>query len=151
MPRRFGAPSEKIKFIPQTVGKIESVFFLIPWGHIRLIIDRCGSNPEQALFYAKKVSENNWSRNVLLNFLDTDLYEREGKAISNFALTLRSPQKDLAQELTKDPYIFDFIGASDVREEKELKEALAENVQRLFLELGTMVCASGEGISFSCW
>ena len=61
------------------------------------------------MFYSRKTIENNWSRAVLQNWLDTDLYERQGKAITNFALTLPAPQSDLAQEMTRDPYSFDFL------------------------------------------
>ena len=64
---------------------------------------------EEVLFYSRKTIENNWSRAVLQNWLDTDLYERQGKAITNFALTLPAPQSDLAQEMTRDPYSFDFL------------------------------------------
>lgn len=122
---------------PQVVGKIEEPFFSIPWGHIRLIIDKYGDDRERALFYAKKTIENNWSRNVLLNFLDTRLYERQGKAVSNFQLSLPKPQSDLAQEMTRDPYVFDFIAVREQYDEKELKDALMNNIQRFFLELGT--------------
>ena len=58
------------------------------------------------MFYVHKTIENNWSRAVLLNFLSTDLYERQGKAVTNFALTLPAPQSDLAQAVTRDPYNF---------------------------------------------
>ena len=88
-------------------------------------------------FYSRKTIENNWSRAVLQNWLDTDLYERQGKAITNFALTLPSPQSDLAQEMTRDPYNFDFLTIRAQYDEKELKDALMNNVQRLLMELGT--------------
>lgn len=58
------------------------------------------------MFYVRKTLENGWSRNVLLNFMDTNLYERQGKAVSNFKAALPAPQSDLAQEMTKDPYTF---------------------------------------------
>ncbi len=61
------------------------------------------------MFLCEKTLENNWSRDVLVNFLDTDLFERQGKAITNFANTLPSVQGDLAQAITKDPYNFDFF------------------------------------------
>ena len=64
---------------------------------------------EEVLFYSRKTIENNWSCAVLQNWLDTDLYERQGKAITNFALTLPAPQSDLAQEMIRDPYSFDFL------------------------------------------
>ena len=89
------------------------------------------------MFYSRKTIENNWSRAVLQNWLDTDLYERQGKAITNFALTLPSPQSDLAQEMTRDPYNFDFLTIRAQYDEKELKDALMNNVQRLLMELGT--------------
>ncbi|MBR0267445.1 MAG: DUF1016 family protein [Clostridia bacterium] len=109
----------------------------IPWGHIKLLIDKCKSEPQKVLFYSRKTIENNWSRAVLQNWLDTDLYERQGKAITNFALTLPSPQSDLAQEMTRDPYSFDFLTIRAQYDEKELKDALMNNVQRLLMELGT--------------
>ena len=131
------ADAESESIFPQVVEKSNEPFFSIPWGHIRTIIDKFGDDREKALFYAKKAMENNWSRNVLLNFLDTGLYERQGKAISNFQLTLPKPQSDLAQEITRDPYVFDFISVREQYNEKELKDALMDNVQRFFMELGT--------------
>ena len=103
---------------------------------------------EEVLFYSRKTIENNWSRAVLQNWLDTDLYERQGKAITNFALTLPSPQSDLAQEMTRDPYNFDFLTIRAQYDEKELKDALMENVQRLLMELGTGFAFVGREIEF---
>ena len=90
----------------------------------------------QALYYAKKSLDNNWSRAVLLNFIDSNLYEREGKAITNFKTTLPEIQGDLAQAITKDPYNFDFLTLSQRYNEKELKDALMDNITRFLLELG---------------
>lgn len=134
--------------LPQVVGQFNSVeitpdvvaqmnVFMIPWGHHRYIIDKCGDDRDKALFYVKKTLENNWSRAVLLNFLDTNLFERQGKAISNFVSTLPSPQSDLAQEMTKDPYNFDFLTITEGYYEKELKDALMDNISKFLLELGT--------------
>ena len=111
--------------------------FMIPWGHIKLLIDKCHDNLEKFNFYVDKVIENNWSRAVLLNFLDTDLYERQGKAITNFQYTLPKETGDLAQEITKDPYNFDFVAIRQGYDEKELKDALMDNVQNFLMELGT--------------
>ena len=72
--------------------------FLIPWGHIVQIMNKVDGNRDKALFYIHKTLENNWSRAVLMNFLDTDLYERQGKAVSNFDLTLPAPQSDKRTE-----------------------------------------------------
>ena len=86
------------------VGDDLQIIFRIPWGHNKIILDKCKGNSAKALFYIRKTIENNWSRDVLLNFLGTDLYERQGKAITNFSNTLPMEQSDLAQAITKDPY-----------------------------------------------
>ena len=99
-------------------------------------MDKCKNDPQKALFFVEQVIQNNWSRAVLLNFLDTDLYERQGKAITNFKATLPAVQSDLAQEITKDPYKFDFITLTQSYNEKELKDALMDNIQKFLLELG---------------
>lgn len=109
----------------------------IPWGHHRYIIDKCKNKPEKAIFYVRKTIENNWSRAVLLNWLGTDLYERQGKAITNFRNQLPTVQGDLAQEITKDPYNFDFLTLTEGYNEKELKDALQNNIVNFLLELGS--------------
>ena len=100
-------------------------------------MDKCENNVEKAIFFIKKIIENGWSRAVLLNFLDTNLYERQGKAINNFQESLPNVQSDLAKEITKDPYNFDFISIREGYNEKELKDALMDNIQKFLLELGT--------------
>ena len=87
------------EILPQLVAELSSV----PWGHHRLIIDKCKGNAEMALFYIRKVNQEGWSRDMLLNFISTDLYERQGKSLSNFNNTLPSVMSDLAQEITRDP------------------------------------------------
>ena len=111
-------------------------FFSIPWGHIKIILDKFKNDKERALFYVNETIENNWSRAVLLNFVDTDLYERKGKAISNFNKSLATIDSDLAQDITKDPYCFDFLSIRPEYDEKELKDALMDNIQKFLLELG---------------
>ena len=114
----------------------EQNIFDIPWGHNKLIMDKCKDDQEKALFFVNKTIENNWSRSVLLNFLDTNLYERQGKAITNFSNTLPEIGSDLAKEITKDPYNFDFLTLRENYDEKELKDALMANIQSFLLELG---------------
>ena len=114
----------------------ERIIFSIPWGHNILILTKCRGDVKRALFYVNKTLENNWSRAMLLNFLDTDLYERQGKAVSNFASALPAVQSDLAQEITRDPYNFDFLTLHERYSEKELKDALMDNITRFLLELG---------------
>ena len=128
----FNLFCEEMENRPQLVDELS----LVPWGHIRYIIDSCRNDPKKALFFVHKVIDNNWSRNVLLNFLSTDLYERQGKAVSNFSKNLPLPQGELAQQLTKDPYNFDFISVTERYEEKELKDALIHNIEKFLLELG---------------
>ncbi|WP_027407442.1 YhcG family protein [Anaerovibrio sp. RM50] len=113
------------------------IIFRIPWGHHVQILGKCKGDTDKALFYVRKTIENNWSRSVLLNFLSTDFYERQGKAMSNFSLTLPAEQSDLAQEITKDPYNFDFLTLQERYNEKELKDALIDKVGKFLIELGT--------------
>ncbi len=122
---------------PQLVGELSlDELFGVPWGHHRVIIDRCKGDSEKASFFVRKTIQNNWSRAVLENFLDTDLFARQGKVISNFEYALPAPQSDLAQEMTKDPYNFDFLAIREDYDEKQLKDALVENVIKFLLELG---------------
>ena len=93
---------------PQVADDFKQLFS-IPWDHHRRIIDRCKGDMDKALFFVRKTWENNWGRDALLNWLDTDLYERDGKAVTNFQSTLPAVQSDLAQQMTKDPYQFDFL------------------------------------------
>jgi hypothetical protein len=80
----------------------------IPWGHNLMIIAKCKKRDE-ALFYLQKTMQNNWSRSVLTHQIESNLFNREGKAITNFQATLPSPHSDLAQQTLKDPYTFDFL------------------------------------------
>ena len=125
------------KQLPMTNDYVSESIFSIPWGHHVAIIGKCRSDQQKALFYVSKVIENNWSRAVLLNFLDTDLYDRQGKAVTNFQITLPDVQSDLAQAITKDPYNFDFLTLTEKYNEKELKDALMDNITRFLLELGS--------------
>jgi len=123
-----------------------SELFSIPWDHHRRIIDKCKGNVDKAIFYVRKTSQYGWGRDMLLNFLSTDLYEREGKAVSNFKRTLPSLQSDLAQQITRDPYNFDFLTLTDGFKEKELEDALVANVTKFLLELGTGFAYMGRQI-----
>lgn len=113
------------------------IIFRIPWGHHMFLLDKCKGEQQKALFYVRKTIENNWSRAMLQNQLSTNLYEREGKALTNFAQTLPAVQSDLAQAITKDPYNFDFLTIQETYNEKELKDALLNDVSDFLLELGT--------------
>ena len=117
--------------------QVGALIFLVPWNHIKCIMDKAKGNQEFALFYISETIKNNWSRDVLNNFLSTDLYERQGKAITNFEYHLPKENSDLAQQITKDPYNFDFLSLRENYDEKELKTNLINNIQRFLIELGT--------------
>ena len=129
--------SQYLKVVPQPVGQLEEMLFSIPWGHHRYLMDRYSKEPAKALFYVRKTMEEGWSRDTLLNFMDNGLYEREGKALTNFTRTLPETTSDLAQELTKDPYNFAFTGITQPYNEHILKDALLAKISLFLLELGT--------------
>lgn len=129
---------------PQAVAKSQGAIvqqvvglFQIPWGHHRVIIDRVKGDRNKALFFVRKTIEEGWSRAVLETWITSNLYEREGKAITNFHSTLPEPMSDLAQEITKDPYNFAFAGIRGKYNERLLKDALLKNITDFLLELGT--------------
>ena len=128
---------DRIQKTPQLGEQMLQDLFAVPWGHHRFIIDKCKENPQKALFFVHQTVVNGWSRNMLLNFLDTDLYERQGKALTNFKQTLPDETSELAQELTKDPYDFAFTGVTGRYNERLLKDKLLGNITQFLVELGT--------------
>ena len=115
----------------QLVPKLVS----IPWGHHILLLKKV-KDLNQALFYIHKTIENNWSRAVLEYQIETNLYGRQGKAITNFNLTLPVPQSDLANAILKDPYDFDFLSLSEKVKETDLEKALVRHISQFLPELG---------------
>jgi len=132
------------QFWQQAVSQMESVntkqavsqILMIPWGHNIAIIQKC-KNIDEAIYYVQNTLKNGISRSVLVHQIESNLYEREGKAITNFENTLPPLQSDLAKEITKDPYIFDFVALTQDYQEKELEDALTENITNFLLELGS--------------
>jgi len=122
---------------PQVGGFLEMPknFGLIPWKHHMEIIWKC-KTVEKALFYIKQTISHNWSRVQLVHTIESKLFERQGKAINNFDTQLPIPQANLATELLKDPYNFDFLSLGKDYTERELEEALMQNITRFLLELG---------------
>ena len=110
-------------------------FTCVPWGHHMLILKKI-KDLNQALFYINKTIENNWSRSVLEYQIETNLYGRQGKAATNFALTLPAPQSDLANEIMKSPYNFDFLRLSEKVKETDLEKALVQHISQFLPELG---------------
>ena len=129
----------------QLVSQLEVSLFIIPWGHHIMIMQRC-KNTQEALFYVHKTIENHWSRSVLEHQIALNLYARQGKAITNFQHQLPPAMSDLAQELTKDPYVFDFLSITEKYTEKELQQYLEDNMTKFLLELGKGFCFYGKQV-----
>ncbi|MDE6450616.1 MAG: PDDEXK nuclease domain-containing protein, partial [Muribaculaceae bacterium] len=129
-----------------SLGINNDIIFSVPWGHHCTLIDKYFETGERetALFYVHKIVEGGWSRNVLKSLIDTSLHLRQGKALTSFSRLLPAPDSDLAQELTKDPYIFDFTEMTEPYKERELKKALMANISRFLLELGSGFAYVGE-------
>lgn len=94
------------------------------------------NDPADALFYVQKTIENNWSRSVLTHQIESGLHLRAGQAINNFASTLPEPESDLARQLLRDPYHFDFLTLTERHNERELEDGLLEHLTKFLLELG---------------
>ena len=134
---QLGAKNVSHEIGQKVADQLENDIFLTPWGHHMLLIDKFFKEPQKALFYVHQTVKNGWSRNVLHNFIDSSLYERQGKALSNFKSTLPNVDSDLAQEITKDPYNFAFTGITKPYNERILKDALLNNITKFLTELGT--------------
>ena len=107
----------------------------IPWRHNSVLVEKLKKH-EERMWYAQKTIEHGWSRSVLEIMIGNSLHSRQGKAITNFKAVMPSPQSDLAQQATKDPYLFDFIALSDDVMEKDIENQLTEHIQKFLMELG---------------
>lgn len=107
----------------------------IPWFHNCILLDKV-KQPDEREFYIRKTIEHGWSRNVLVHQIESDLYHRQGKAIANFDRTLPAPQSELALQILKDPYNFDFLSLSEKVQERELERPLNHHLREFLLELG---------------
>ena len=93
-------------------------------------------HPEARLWYAQKTIENGWSRDILALQIESSLRERQGRAVTNFPVTMPPSDSDMAAQVFKDPYLFDFLGTADPRREREVERALVDHIQRFLLEMG---------------
>ena len=112
-----------------------SQLFAIPWWHNVVIVSKC-PDPIQALFYVQQTQQHGWSRAVLTHQIESGLWQRQGQALHNFARALPAPQSDLAAQVLKDPYVFDFLSLTPEHTERELEAALTEHITQFLLELG---------------
>jgi len=140
---------KELAFVPQAVAQIEisskvpqaaaqftpEVLFSIPWIHHAALIEKIKDLTTRH-WYMQSIIDFGWSRSVLLMQIETRAHERQGKAISNFALRLPPHESDLVQQTLKDPYIFDFLTLSEPFQERELEVGLILHLEKFLLELG---------------
>lgn len=127
---------KEIKDLPECGYPFPTLFAYVPWRHHVEIINKCDTI-EEALFYIHRTIEEGWSRGNLQYWIKEKLYFKQGGAITNFAKHLPAVQAELAQEITKDNYDFGFISLPPRYKEEQLEDALATQITRFLLELGT--------------
>lgn len=115
----------------------------IPWFHNVVLIEKL-KDPAARLWYAWQTLEHGWSRAVLVHQIESGLFTRQGKAVTNFEATLPPPQSDLAQQVLKDPYNFDFLTLAADARERELEQGLLAHLRKFLLELGAGFAFVGE-------
>ncbi len=126
--RAFAEAWPEESFVQQVVGQI-------PWGHNLRILDLV-KGQEQRKWYARAALQHGWSRNVLVLQIESGLHRRQGKTQTNFPRTPPAPQSDLARQVLKDPYNFDFLTLTEGAREKDLETGLLEHLRKFLLELG---------------
>lgn len=114
---------------------VQEVLAQITWYHNLALMENLDSN-DSRLWYAKKTVENGWSRNVLVMQINGNAHLRQGKAITNFASAMPPLESDMAAQVFKDPYLFDFLGTADPRREREVEDGLIDHVEKFLLEMG---------------
>ncbi|MDP8212238.1 MAG: PDDEXK nuclease domain-containing protein [Candidatus Zapsychrus exili] len=126
--RAFAVAYKDLAFVQQLAAQI-------PWFHNCTILDKV-KGPLERRFYMQKIISNGWSRSVLVHQIESNLYKRQGKALTNFSKTLPKLQSDLAQQIVKDPYALDFLGILEKVSERELENALLVKLKDFLIELG---------------
>lgn len=127
-------------------GIRETAVSLIPWGHNIILMQKI-QDKEKRFWYAQQIIENGWSRSMMSTWIESDLYGRQGKAITNFKKTLPSPQSDLAVQMMKDPYNLAFVELDKDYRERELELGLMEHIEKFLLELGQGFAFVGRQVS----
>ena len=126
--RAFAEAWPDREFVQQAIAQL-------PWGHQTRLLDRIKDRPTRE-WYLKAAVENGWSQNVLVHHISARLHERQGKALTNFSRALPPEGSDLAEQLLKDPYQFDFLTLASSAKERELERGLLIHLRDLLLELG---------------
>jgi predicted nuclease of restriction endonuclease-like (RecB) superfamily len=133
-------PTEE-EFVPRPVGQI-------PWGHVRLLVDRLDTREERD-WYAAEAAAEGWSLPVLSYQISSGLHRRVGAAPSNFPDRLTPEDSDMAQGMTKDPYVFDTLGLSRPFVERDLEAALMSRLQHTLMEIGRGMALVGRQVPFT--
>lgn len=120
----------------------------LPWGHNIALMSKCQTQ-EEARYYLAQAQKHGWSRSVLIHQIESQLWQRDGQALSNFSQTLPPTQSDLAQQSLKDPYVFDFLSLTDSMQERELEQALVKHITEFLLELGAGFAYVGKQVHLS--
>jgi len=128
------------EFVQQSAARL-------PWGHLMVLLDKLTTGQERD-WYAAAASEYGWSRDVLVHQVETRLAERVGSAPSNFAAALPAPDSDLAQQLVRDPYVFDHLALSERVAERDLEQALMDRLQQTLLAFGHGMAFVGRQVRF---
>lgn len=126
--RAFAEAYPEEQFVQQLAAQM-------PWFHNCALLDKVKS-PSEREWYIRQTIQNGWSRSILIHQIESGLHKRQGQAISNFSRTLPAPQSELAQQLVKDPYNFDFLTLGSKAHERELQRGLIEHLRDFLLELG---------------
>lgn len=126
--RAFAEAYSEEQIVQQVVGQI-------PWGHNLMILDKVKDLTARR-WYAQQVTTNGWSRNILAIQIESQLYQRQGQAVTNFEATLPPARSDLVRATLKDPYVFDFLSLGTEAQERELENALVQHIEKFLLELG---------------
>lgn len=114
---------------------VQRVVAQIPWRSNISLMDKL-NDEESRIWYAEKTIENGWSKSVLDMQIQSRLLERTGKSVNNFPIALPPADSDMADQIFKDPYLFDFLGTDMPRREVEIERQLTEHIQNFLLELG---------------
>lgn len=118
----------------------------IPWYHHIALLEKL-VDPAERLWYVRQAIAQGWSHNILVLHIQSRAHARQGRAITNFPVTLPPADSDLAVQVFKDPYLFDFLGTADPRREREIEQALVDHIQRFLLEMGTGFAFVGQQVT----
>jgi predicted nuclease of restriction endonuclease-like (RecB) superfamily len=125
---------------------VQEALAQLPWYHHIALLEKL-DDPAERLWYAGQAMEQGWSHSILVLQIGRGARSRQGKAITNFRDTLPPAESDMAAQVFKDPYLFDFLGTADPRREREIEQALVAHIQRFLLELGTGFAFVGRQVS----